>query len=395
MIGSRHAAAEGAWGSRGVRFTMVGLGVVVFAFAGRMLWDQLGSRTALVVSVAFAVVLAIDVLVAWTALRRPVIHVEAPDRAYVGEPVALRVVVHGVPRPVVLSSVSMRAPSPVVVVPASRRDVAVGDLVVEPPVRGILARVIVELVVTGPLGLFTTHRRVAAGFGGPLVVAPRARTAEVGLAAVGRSGVVGEPSSASHTSPGSGPAVLRGVRPYVPGDPRRSVHWPATARLGALAVQQRGDDVPPPDRAVVVLQLTEAGPDSEAAVARARGAVEQAWRNGTDVVLVTRAAPQAGLAGFDPEVLSPRRRAVRVAQPRSVGAVPTARLVRGDADLHRRLAEAEVGEIGEIGPGSPPGEPPASLPGGPPSGGPSDGQHGSEVAWWVRSDGPDGWAAAP
>lgn len=34
------------------------------------------------------------------------------------------------------------------------------------------------------------------------------------------------------------PARMRGVRSYLPGDPRRSIHWPASARTGELQVKQ-------------------------------------------------------------------------------------------------------------------------------------------------------------
>ncbi len=64
------------------------------------------------------------------------------------------------------------------------------------------------------------------------------------------------PSSVTKGSASPVPAGLgdpRGVRPYTSGDPRRSVHWPATAHVGALMVRETERTVEDPVVIDVVL----------------------------------------------------------------------------------------------------------------------------------------------
>lgn len=372
-------------GRRGFGLTVVGVGVAVFAFAARTLWDQVGSHSALVVFSALVVMAALDCLVAFRTLAHPVVHVIAPAEAFVDEDTPLRVVVHGVERAATLTIVSMRG-SPTVRLDRSRGPVLEGVVPVRPPVRSRIVRVIVELNATGPLGFVTCHRRVAVPFPAPVHAAPRA--------GVGPPVLLARPPG-SDADPATGTDVRRlpdvgeprGVRPYVPGDPRRLVHWPATARTGALSVRELDRERRQPDL-VVALELLHPGDDAERAVARCRAVVEEAWRDGRSVRLRTIEPGAAPLPGFDPNVLSPRRRAVRLEQVHALDGAVEDRAVRTPSDLHRRLSRAAFGLVG------PPGHPAGRVADGPASGTRVSAASGAAPdLYWVTSTGDDGWRA--
>lgn len=92
---------------------------------------------------------------------------------------------------------------------------------------------------------------------------------------------------------------LERLRPYTPGDRPNRVNWNATARTGELHVR---DDLTVADEVLIVVELG----DHDVAVdmrervrtvaAMARLAVEEAWRAGCSVRLVTRHASEGGLA---------------------------------------------------------------------------------------------------
>lgn len=377
------------YGRRGFSLTVVGVGVAVFAFAARTLWDQVGSFNALAVFAALLVLAAIDLLVAFRSLRRPMIHVVAPPEAYVDEDMPLRILAHGLPRPTLLSIVSMRG-SPTVRITCGKHGVDEGVLSVRPPVRSRIVRVIVEVSATGPLGFASCHRRLAVPFSETVHAAPRAapieRLPDPGHRADSpQNGAVGV-----RRRSGGQP---RGVRPYVPGDDRRLVHWPATARNGALAVREL--DEPESDQElVVVLELVEPGPAAEEAVARCRAIVEARWQAGTPVRLRTIEPGPAPVPGFDPDVLSPRRRAIRLEQVHATGGAEEEGEVTGTTELHRRLSRAA---FGRLDPGSPHGGGPG--PGPAPDVASSGSMFGSSFGssssaprtWWVSSEGGDGW----
>jgi uncharacterized protein (DUF58 family) len=129
------------------------------------------------------------------------------------------------------------------------------------------------------------------------------------------------------------------VREYVPGDPRRSVHWRATAHHGRLMVRQ-ADEAGVHTVRIVVACGTH-GPRAEDALARARWAAEDAWRRGWQVRLVTcetergplPAPPLRRSSGPIPPSLHP---------PSGTRTVDGAVLSR--TDLARRLATATPGE---------------------------------------------------
>jgi uncharacterized protein (DUF58 family) len=99
--------------------------------------------------------------------------------------------------------------------------------------RGVLEHVTVELASAAPFGLLWWTARHRLPLLRPLTVAPRQGAPQ------SRPPEAGDPGGAEELLP-----VLqrsgepRGVRPYVPGDPPRSVHWPATAHQGSLMVRE-------------------------------------------------------------------------------------------------------------------------------------------------------------
>ncbi len=77
----------------------------------------------------------------------------------------------------------------------------------------------------------------------------------------------------------------RGVRPYEPGDPRRSVHWPASAHRGELMVREaeRPEAAVPEVRVV----LPDDGPAGDALAGQALGTVLSLLERSSPVMVST------------------------------------------------------------------------------------------------------------
>lgn len=157
----------------------------------------------------------------------------------------------------------------------------------------------------GPFGVAVACRTVEVPIRRPLVVGPARAT----------HGAVPVPAAAPHgdtaaAAVGHGGDTTRSVRPYVTGDPAHLVHWPTSARVGAVVVREME---PPGERSVAVVvdlgparqggtrgraraDLPTVAPDGpqeavEEVVARAGAAVEELLGRGARVVLCT-AAPE-------------------------------------------------------------------------------------------------------
>ncbi len=145
----------------------------------------------------------------------------------------------------------------------------------------------VELSSDFPFGLFRRTRFVAMP--AALVVYPTRRS---GPAARGSAGDSGRDEVESGR-PGGGGDFL-GLRPYTPGDPVRTVHWPNSARFGTPVVVLRGRDAM---REVVI--KVEGRPDRlEHELSRACGQVTRHLRWSHDVGLHLpghRVPPSRGL----------------------------------------------------------------------------------------------------
>ncbi len=137
--------------------------------------------------------------------------------------------------------------------------------------RGVYGVLRFELRSSAPLGVFVRSRVVRAQLPYELVVAPRPATQPASVAPVAhaRDRPVDVPvATASPSSPGGGDTV-RAVRPYVPGDAARLVHWPTSARRGMLVVREH--DPPPAVGIALVVDLNGYPDDVEEAASRAAG----------------------------------------------------------------------------------------------------------------------------
>ncbi|HEX7136046.1 MAG TPA: DUF58 domain-containing protein, partial [Iamia sp.] len=200
-----------------------------------------------------------------------------PIDGVAGEPAVHVVQAHGLTAPVELvqpvwwptlvrASVALRTTDP-------------GTVLIDAPHRSVVTHMVFDLVATGPLGLTEAARRVRVWLPTPWHVGPAPLAHDPGWPKL-RTVPPGESSTVTH-----GDDLFRGVRPYTRGDPRRSVHWPATAHRGTLMVKERDGIEQVALR--VVLELTHPGPDAEMAAGRAAWLVDHGLARGWRVHLVT------------------------------------------------------------------------------------------------------------
>ncbi len=131
--------------------------------------------------------------------------------------------------------------------------------------RGEFETVRVELRSSAPLGVFVRSRFVRVELPLPLTVAPRPTIAAPRLYPRPDDAALSNPSSPVY---GAGDTV-RAVRPYVPGDAARLVHWPTSARRGSLVVREH--EPPPAVGIALVVDLSGPPENVEAAASRAAG----------------------------------------------------------------------------------------------------------------------------
>jgi uncharacterized protein (DUF58 family) len=118
--------------------------------------------------------------------------------------------------------------------------------------RGEFWFVRVQLRTSAPLGVFSRSRIVRVELPAAICVGPRPTREYPVLRPIPDDA----PTRAEHIAvPGLGDSV-RAVRPYVPGDPARLVHWPTSARRGELVVRE----LEPPAEAGVAL-VVDLGPN--------------------------------------------------------------------------------------------------------------------------------------
>ena len=261
------------------RPTLAGVAGLAAVAATLALATRHGTLAMLVV--ALTGVALFDALSARAALARVGVTLANPVGGVAGEPAVHVVQAHGLVTPVELvqpgswptvvrSSIALRSTEP-------------GTVAIDAPTRGVIDHMTFDLVATGPLGLTEVARRVRVRLPTPWHIAPVPRAHDPAWPAL-RTVPPGESSTVTH-----GDDLFRGVRPYTRGDPRRSVHWPATAHRGTLMVKERDGIEQVALR--VVLELTHAGPDSEMAAERAAWLVDHGLARGWRVHLVTAEAP--------------------------------------------------------------------------------------------------------
>jgi len=145
-----------------------------------------------------------------------------------------------------------------------------GTLLATPQTRRVVEHVVIDLWSTAPLGLWTWRRRLRVALPEPLHIAPAMITVDV--------------PDVRHRLV-AGDELTRGVRAYAPGDARRLVHWPATARAGELMVRER--EVLDHGRVSLAVEFDEGDPLAEARIAWAYGYGVALLADGATVELVT------------------------------------------------------------------------------------------------------------
>jgi len=131
--------------------------------------------------------------------------------------------------------------------------------------RGVFGYVRVQLRTSAPLGVFVRTRTLRVQLPAPTLVAPRPRHAAPVLGAVPDEMF----ASANPRLTRGGGDTVRSVRPYVPGDPARLVHWPTSARRGELVMREH--EPPPAVGVALVVDLRGAEPEAAASLAMGIG----------------------------------------------------------------------------------------------------------------------------
>ena len=257
---------------------LLGLGAAFYGIA-----RSTGSGWVVVLMCGVAGSLVVALVAPALALVRAGVSVDAPRDATVGRPLAV-----GLSVPRGGGGLKVRLVDP----PGEWTAVdppAAGEVLVTPARRGALDEVEVEIRSAAPLGLVWWRRRIAVGLPASLEVGPS--PIQMSVTEVARAGGTG-PDAAFRGRPGH--ELVRSVREYTAGDPLRLVHWPATARAGALVVKELEDPELP--RLAIVVDLRGAGEAAEEAASRAAGLAGAALRDGVPVTMLTleRGGPVAG-----------------------------------------------------------------------------------------------------
>jgi uncharacterized protein (DUF58 family) len=255
--------------------TLVGVALVAIAaytaFAGAA-----NSQETLAAVGIFAMVLFIaGVVWPWVALSRVGIDASTAADATVGDVTPVRLRVHGR-----VARFELRALDPADEWRACTAP-AEGEVHHVASRRGVFGFVRIELRSAAPLGVFLRRRVIVAPLVRPIAVGPRPTRERAVLRPLpGADAPVPLPIA----SPTPGDAV-RSVRPYVPGDPARLVHWPTSARRGELVVREQEPAVVP--GVAIVVDLRGPATEAERAASRAAGIAEATLAAGGRVVLAT------------------------------------------------------------------------------------------------------------
>lgn len=256
-------------------FAAVGAGLLVALTW--TIWRNSGSRVSLFICVATVVIGLIDVAWAQIATKRVRLSVTAnPAEAVVGDTVTCDVAFAG-PRQFLTVAVRSFLSGPTgggVDVPTTGR---LSGITTAREVRDDLE---VEVVSHGVAGLVACARRRTVRLARPLAVGPRPLPAAEPFPELFRTWGEGQPR------PSPAGDLVRGVRPYLPGDPMRRVHWRNTARVGDLVVKEVEDSGAP--RLLLALDMGGGGAAGERAAGRAAWYALEGIRRGYHVVLATR-----------------------------------------------------------------------------------------------------------
>lgn len=315
---------------RSLRVSGVMVALIVVSLVSLVFWLFTRNLPQLMITMAVPLAGALDAVSAHLALRDLRLIIDAPRDAVAGYDVTYLIRPTGLRRPVEVSRPGTwpvwRTPPVIIDSPEA------GALTLTAPPRGIVRSLVFDLVARGPLGLFESARRVRVWLPEPMFIGPppiahlvdwprqlAVRLGDNEIAKVGDD-------------------LFRGTRPYVRGDARRSVHWPATAHHGRLMVRET-DGLGRVSLRIVV-HLPEPGAASEIAAARAAWMADEATRRGWLVQLVT-----VGPAGPPPP--PPPLRSARGSVPHITAPPPAfvtqSRVVTSRGDVTRALASAGYG----------------------------------------------------
>ncbi len=233
----------------------------------------------------------------WVALRGIDIVVTRsvrPSRVHVGNPCTVEVQVRNRSRrstPVlrILDPVTDTAGADLLLAPLALRHTTTVAYRLPTTQRGIVTVGPMQVSVTDPFGMATTHTPAAPAV--DITVLPRVDDIPPLPRSVGP-----DPDGTAETgSLGRSGEDFAALRPYIVGDDLRRVHWPSSARTGELLVRQH--DVPWQGRVCVILDLRRQASDSdqlERAVSAAASILRTHLRRGDHVRLVTTSGVDSG-----------------------------------------------------------------------------------------------------
>jgi hypothetical protein len=253
---------------------VAGSAVAMVAWAG--VAHSSGSGWVQAVGALLAAVLITGLLAPYVAARRATLTCSAcPSDGQAGRPSALTMTANGPVR--IRPRYPVGAETGAVGQPYGPRTV---EVPITPSRRGVIERVVVEVASCAPFGLLWWAREIEVALPRPLHIAPR-----LGDPARMETTTTRSPGDSPRRAP-SGVGEPRGVRPYRPGDTRRSVHWPATSHVGALMVREKEHQTDDP--IVVDVVLPPDPPAAETEAERVMAAVARSLTQGETVVLGTR-----------------------------------------------------------------------------------------------------------
>jgi uncharacterized protein (DUF58 family) len=306
-------------------------GVGVLIVLTWMVWARAASRVSVFVCIAASVAVVVDLL--WSRFRAarvtPTV-TASPSEARVGDRIHVTLRLDG-PRQRV--RVSLRS------LPSRPEDVDVPATVTfdgAPADRQVATSVIVEVVGTGVAGLIGVLHRRTVPLLRPLFVGPRPVEAADVFPDLVRTWGEGEPRPAPSGD------LVRGVRPYVPGDPQRRVHWRATARVGDLVVKEVEDiDAP---RILLALDLGAGGAAGERAAGRAAWYADEGLRRGYTVVLATAELARDGDRTRSRPVTAPVTSASDVTRRLAAAAAPGKPAIPATTEVGTVLVVTDKGD---------------------------------------------------
>ena len=230
-----------------------------------------------------------------------------------------------------------RRPGPAAALRRGRVETSQPGIIELPPLsRGVLHSLLLDLTATGATGLFESGQRCLVQLPQMSLVGPQPfPRRSTGPCRAVRFGI-------AETAP-SRTDLFQGVRDYVRGDPRRSIHWKATAHRGQLMVAERDGTGVVALR--IIVQLPASGAAADATAARSAFVADEALRLGWVVRLVTM-APTHFVLDEPPRLTSPFGSPPPPPRPVQVPLRAVDHEVRDHRAVLRELAVASSGSPG-------------------------------------------------